>query len=309
MNGRELDNREVVLDVALVGTGGMMPLPNRWLSSVLLRYQGRLILFDCGEGTQISLRALGWGLKDIELILISHVHGDHVTGLPGLLLTLANSGRTEDVLIVGPQGFSGIVERLLVVAPHLPFSVRYLELGGGECFEHAGLTITCAQAEHHVPCLGYRIDVPRGRRFLPERARELGVPVADWRRLQRGETVGGVSSEAVLGPPRHGLSVGLVTDTRPTPFLVQLISGVDLLVGEGMYGSDDDQPRALERTHMTFREAAQLAASAGAKQLVLTHFSPSVVEPDSYVGNAREVFPETIVGRDHLTLSLSFADE
>src|SRR5712691_1365296 len=102
----------------------MMPLPNRWLSSVLVRYQGRLILFDCGEGTQISLRALGWGLKDIDLILISHVHGDHVTGLPGLLLTLAKWGRTDDVLFVGSRGFAGVVERLLVVAAHLPFAVR-----------------------------------------------------------------------------------------------------------------------------------------------------------------------------------------
>src|SRR4030088_376947 len=108
----------MVLDVALVGAGGMMPLPNRWLSSVLLRYQGQLILFDCGEGTQISLRALGWGLKDIGLILISHVHGDHVTGLPGLLLTLANADRTEAVTIVGPPASSSVVEHLLVVAPH-----------------------------------------------------------------------------------------------------------------------------------------------------------------------------------------------
>src|SRR5947209_2252042 len=185
-------NRWMVLDVALVGTGGMMPLPNRRLSSVLVRYQGRLILFDCGEGTQISLRALGWGLKDIDLILISHVHGDHVTGLPGLLLTLANSGRTDDVLIVGPRGFAGVVERLLVVAAHLPFAVRYRELFGGDCVSLPGLTVTCADAEHHVPCLGYRIDVPRGPRFLPERASALGVPVEGWSRLQRGETVDGV---------------------------------------------------------------------------------------------------------------------
>jgi ribonuclease Z len=303
------DNRKMVLDVALVGTGGMMPLPNRWLSSVLLRYQGRLILFDCGEGTQISLRALGWGLKDIDLILISHVHGDHVTGLPGLLLTLSNAGRTDAVVLAGPQGFAVVVERLLVVAPHLPFPVLCRELASGECFELGGLTITCGEAEHHVPCLAYRIDVPRGRRFLPDRARALAVPVQDWKLLQRGETVNGIEPEAVLGPPRHGLAVGLVTDTRPTSGLARLVDGVDLLIGEGMYGSDDDQPRAVERKHMTFREVAQLAASARAKQLVLTHFSPSLLEPDSYVGNAREVFPETIVGRDHLTLSLRFADE
>jgi len=137
----------VVLDVALVGTSGMMPLPNRWLSSVVLRYQGRLILFDCGEGTQISLRALGWGFKDIDLILLSHVHGDHVTGLPGLLLTLGNAGRTDDVLLVGPRGFAGVVERLLVVAPHLPFAVRFRELAGGDCFELGGLRVRCGEAK------------------------------------------------------------------------------------------------------------------------------------------------------------------
>ena len=287
----------------------MMPLPNRWLSSVLVRYQGRLVLFDCGEGTQISLRRLGWGFKDIGLILISHVHGDHVTGLPGLLLTLGNSGRTEAVRLVGPAGFREIVEHLLVVAPHLPFDVHCRELKAGECFELAGLKITCGAAEHNVPCLAYRIDVPRGRRFLPERARELGVPIQYWKLLQRGETVAGVKSEAVLGPPRRGLAIGLVTDTRPTDSLVRLVTEVDLLIGEGMYGSDDDQPRAIERKHMTFREVARLAAQARAEQLVLTHFSPSVVDPQVFAANARELFPETTVGQDHLTLTLNFRDE
>ena len=158
------------------------------------------------------------------------------------------------------------------------------------------LKATCVAAEHHVPCLAYRLDVPRGRRFLPDRARALGVPVPDWKRLQRGEVVGAVDPSDVLGPPRRGLSVGLVTDTRPTDAIAELVSGVDLLVCEGTYGSDDDQPRAVERTHMTFREAALLAQRAQAKQLVLTHFSPSVVDPESFVENARAVFPETLVG-------------
>src|SRR5437763_11843872 len=130
--GLALDNCQMVLDVALVGTGGMMPLPNRWLSSVLVRYQGRLILFDCGEGTQISLRALGWGLKDIDLVLISHVHGDHVTGVPGLLLTLRNSGRTEPVSILGPPGLRAVLDGLLVVAQHLPFELRCREMAADD---------------------------------------------------------------------------------------------------------------------------------------------------------------------------------
>jgi ribonuclease Z len=299
----------VVLDVALVGTGGMMPLPNRWLSSALVRYGRHLVLFDCGEGTQISLRALGWGIKDIDLILISHVHGDHITGLPGLLLTQANSGRTEPVAIVGPTGLGAVLGGLLVVAPRLPFEVQSRELSGDEAFAFDGLNVSCAAAEHHVPCLAYRLAVPRGRRFLPDRARELGVPIQQWGRLQHGEAVGDVQPEAVLGPPRAGVSLGLVTDTRPTEGLRRLMRDVDLLVAEATYGDDEDQPRAVERKHMTFREAAQLAASARAKRLVLTHFSPSVVEPDIFLERAREVFPETVVGHDHLTVSLQFSSE
>ncbi len=283
-----------------------MPLPNRWLASVLLRYGPHLVLFDCGEGTQISLRALGWGLKDIDLILISHVHGDHILGLPGLLLTLATSGRTEPVQIVGPPGLRGVVAGLLVVARYLPFEVRCREMESGEYVELDDLKATCVAAEHHVACLAYRVDLPRGRRFLPERARALGVPVQDWKQLQRGEMVNAVQPSQVLGPPRRGLSVGLVTDTRPTEAIADLLSEVDLLVCEGTFGSDEDQQRAVERTHMTFREAATLARQAGAAQLVLTHFSPSVVEPETFIDNAREVFAETVVGRDHLTLSLRF---
>ena len=287
----------------------MMPLPGRWLSSVLVRYGGHLVLFDCGEGTQISLRQLGWGIKDIDLILISHMHGDHVTGLPGLLLTQANSDRTDPVKIVGPPGLASVLSGLLVVAPHLPFEVQCLELQSPDSFELLGLQVSCVAAEHHVACLAYRLDVARGRRFLPERARELGVPITDWRRLQRGEAVGSVSAEAVLGPPRPGLSVGLVTDTRPTDAIARLVAGVDLLVCEATFGSDDDQPRAVERKHMTFREAASLALAAGTKQVVLTHFSPSVVEPLAFVDNARGVFPETVVGRDHLSWTLRFSSD
>ena len=299
----------MALDVALVGTGGMMPLPDRWLSSALIRYRGHLVLFDCGEGTQISLRSLGWGIKDIDLILISHLHGDHVTGLPGLLLTQGNSGRTEPLHIVGPAGLGAVVEGLMSVARYLPFAVRCRELTCDDRVELEELTASAVQAEHHVECLAYRLDLPRSPRFLPERARRLGVPLQNWKRLQRGETVDGVRPSDVLGPPRRGLSIGLVTDTRPTAAVARHIADVDLLVCEATFGSDEDQPRAVERKHMTFREAAELARSSGARQLVLTHFSPALVEPEAYVDNATQVFPAAVVGRDHLTLSLRFAED
>jgi ribonuclease Z len=298
-----------MLELALVGTGGMLPLPNRWLSSVLLRYGRHLVLFDCGEGTQISLRSLGWGIKDIDLILISHVHGDHITGLPGLLLTQGNSTRTEPVQIVGPPGLKAVVNGLRAAAPYLPFELHCQELQADDRLILDELQITCVEALHRIPCLAYRLDLPRAPRFLPEKARALGIPVQDWKRLQRGESVDEVQPGDVLGPPRPGLAVGLVTDTRPSDAIVGLISHVDLLICEATFGSDDDQPRAVERFHMTFREAAQLAKHARARQLVLTHFSPALTNPQEHAPTARQVFANTIVGMDHLTLSLRFPPE
>jgi ribonuclease Z len=300
----------VVLDVALVGTGGMMPLPNRWLSSALIRSKSHLILFDCGEGTQISLRALGWGIKDIDLILISHLHGDHIAGLPGLLLTQGNSGRVEPVDILGPPGLSEAVDRLRVIAPYLPFEVRCRDLASGDTFELDELRGSCALADHRVTCLAYRLDLPRGREFSAARARGLGIPIEYWKRLQQEQTVSfdgrTVAPDQVLGEPRRGLSIGLVTDTRPTAALRELAREADLLICEGTYGADEDQPRAVERKHMTFREAAQLATEAQVRRLLLTHFSPALVEPSSYAAHARSIFPDTVVGHDHLTLQLKF---
>jgi ribonuclease Z len=266
------------------------------------------VLFDCGEGTQISLRALGWGIKAVDMILISHLHGDHVGGLPGLLLSEGNAGRTEPVQVLGPPGLTHAVNSLRVIAPYLPFEVCCRDIEPGERFGIDALQGTCESGDHHVPCLAYRLDLPRGRAFLPRRAEELGIPREQWKRLQGGERVDGVDPEQVLGPPRRGLSLGLVTDTRPTAALRQLVRDVDLLVCEGTYGSDDDLPRAIERKHMTFAEAAAFARDAQARQLVLTHFSPSLADPAAFADNAQSVFSNTIVGRDHLTLSLRFAE-
>ena len=287
-----------------------MPLPRRWLSSVLIRYQSHLVLFDCGEATQISLQQLGWGIKAIDLVLISHVHGDHVAGLPGLLLTQGNSGRTTPLDILGPPGVAEVVAKLRVIAPFLPFEVRCHELAPSATFDLDGLHVTCAAAQHHVPCLAYRLDVPRARAFLPERARELGVPLEHWRTLQgerevtwNGQTV---TPDQVLGPPRRGIAMALVTDTRPTPDLERLAREVDLLVCEANFGSDEDQPMAVKKKHMTFGEAAALARAASAQRLLLTHFSPSLTDPSAFASYATAVFPNTTVGRDHLTLSLNY---
>lgn len=291
----------------------MMPLPARWLSCLLVRVRGEMLLFDCGEGTQVALAALGWGFGRLGVIAISHCHADHVSGLPGLLLRLANAERTAPLTLLGPAGLCEVYRALRCIVPHLPFEVRCVELAPGDARAVAGGRLLTAQGEHEVPCLAYRFEIERQRAFLPDRARELSLPVSLWHQLQQGQAVlwGDriVQPDEVLGPPRRGLAVAYVTDTRPTPQIARLVNGADLLVCEGTYGRDEDREKAVERGHMTFREAATLAATAGVRRLWLTHFSPSLDDPAQYLATARAVFPRTEVGRDGMSTTLRFDAE
>jgi len=305
-----------MIDVALLGPGGTLPLPDRFLSAAIVRCGGQLALIDCGEGTQVSLRKLGWGLKDIGTILLTHFHADHVAGLPGLLLTIGNSGRTRDELltIAGPRGVQRVVENLRVIAPHLPYPVRYRELTGdaADSLEVGSVRLTACLADHDVPCLAYRLSLSRAPAFQPERAKALGLPVTLWKLLQRGEMVEHdgrmIQPEEVLGPPRPGLSFAFVTDTRPTRALVEFVSDVDLLICEATYGDPADRVKAIENKHMTFAEAGAFGAAARARQLWLTHFSPAVPNPDYFRREAENVFPNVVLGREHLSTTLSYAD-
>jgi ribonuclease Z len=305
-----------MIDVALLGPGGTLPLPDRFLSAVLIRCGGQLALIDCGEGTQVSLRKLGWGLKDIGTILLTHFHADHVAGLPGLLLTIGNSGRMRDELltIAGPRGVQRVVESLRVIAPHLPYPVRYRELTGepADSLPVGPMRVTACLADHDVPCLAYRMGLSRAPAFQPERARALGLPVTLWKLLQRGETVEHdgrvIQPEEVLGPPRPGLSFAFVTDTRPTRPLVEFVSDVDLLICEATYGDPADRPKAIENKHMTFAEASAFGAAARSRQLWLTHFSPAVPNPDYFRREAESAYPNVVLGREHLSTTLSYAD-
>lgn len=303
-----------MIDVCLLGTGGTMPLPDRFLSSVLMRYDGNLILIDCGEGTQVSLRRLGWGLKDIGDILITHFHADHIAGLPGLLLTIGNSGRTsaEPLTIVGPRNIQRVVEQLRVIAPHLPYPVRYREMVGdpADCFQIGELQLRSCLADHDMMCLAYRFDLPRAPAFQPERARALGLPLPTWKMLQRGQAVSHegrtVQPHEVLGPPRAGLAAGFLTDSRPTRNLVEFFSDVDLLICEATYGDPEDHAKAVENKHMTFAESAAVGAAARAKALWLTHFTPALPNPAYFRREAEAVFPGVVVGKEHLATTLSF---
>jgi ribonuclease Z len=303
-----------MIDFLLLGTGAMLPLPDRWLSSLLVRCDGELTLFDCGEGTQIPWRRFGWGFRRLSAICISHWHADHVAGLPGVLLSLANADRTEPVAIYGPEQTADLVARLRAIAPILPFDVAVHELTGGDRFYlPGGLHASVLTGDHRVPCLVYRADLPRARRFDPDRARDLAIPIDLWRPLQRGETVtwptGTATPADVLGPDRPGVSFGFATDTRPTPAMPAFFAGVDLLICEGTYGDSADLPKAIQNKHMTFAEAATLARDSHAGALWLTHFSPAMEDPAAYLDRATAIFPTTTLGSSGLTGSVKFSDD
>jgi ribonuclease Z len=272
-----------------------------------------LILFDCGEGTQIPWRRFHWGFRRVGAICLTHWHADHVGGLPGILFSMANAGRVEPVDLFGPVGIAPIVAGLRVNDPALPYQLRLVELAGGESFPlPGGLRGSCVSGLHGLPTLAFRADAARARRFDPDRAEALGVPQPLWRQLQNGESVtwagGTASPDEVLGPPRRGLAVGFVTDTRPLPAHRPFLQEVDLLVCEGTYGDPADAEKAVEWGHMTFAEAADLARDAGARQLWLSHFSPGLTDPDAWVTEATDRFPETTIGFSGLTTTLNFAD-
>lgn len=302
-----------MIDVCLVGTGGTMPLPGRALAAALVRIGGEMILFDCGEGTQVAMRAPGWGFAGLSTICLSHVHADHVAGLPGLLLTLGSSGRTAPVRIYGARFTAEVVEALRVLAPRLPYAVEVRELRGGESLPLAGGTLRTLPLRHRAPCLGWRLDLARGRPFQPERARELGVPLALWKRLQAGQTVewpgGRAVPDDVLGPPRPGLAVAYVTDTRPVDDLPAFVRDVDLLICESTYLAAGDEERAAEHDHMHLRETCQIAAAGRVHRLWLTHFSPAVPDPGAHAEEARALCPRAEIGRDGLTTTLAFRDD
>lgn len=303
-----------MLEVCLLGTGGMMPLPYRWLTSLMARYNGKSILIDCGEGTQIAMKEKGWSPKPIDIICFTHYHADHISGLPGLLLTMGNAERTEPLLMIGPKGLQKVVSSLRVIAPELPFSIQFLELTEMEQkIPFDGFYIEAFRVNHNVTCYGYNIVVERGGKFQLEKAEALGIEKRYWGRLQKGETIetteGTFTPDMVLGPARKGIKLTYCTDTRPTEGIVKNAAGADLFICEGMYGEPEKKAKAREYKHMTFLEAADMAKRAGAAKMWLTHFSPSLVKPEEYMGGVRKIFPEAVAGKDGKTVDLMFEDE
>ncbi len=300
-----------MINVTLIGTGGMIPLPNRFLASCLIEYNGKSILIDCGEGCQISLHKAKASINKIEVILITHCHADHITGLPGLLLTIGNQSRTEPLYIMGPRGSYKIINSLLVVCGYLPFEVRIIEISDDKPihFEHIGLSITSIPLSHHISCLGYSLELKLKPHFLPEKAKKLNIPVSFWRFLHNGENIefnnNTITPDMVLGEERNPIKVSYITDTRPTKYINEIVKNSDLFICEGMYGDDEQYENAIEKKHMLFSEAANIAKAANVKELWLTHYSPSLKNPNDYMENATKIFTNTFAGFDLMTKKIT----
>ena len=302
-----------MLDVCLLGSGGMMPLPYRWLTSLMTRFNGSSLLIDCGEGTQVAIKEKGWSFKPIDVICFTHYHGDHISGLPGLLLTMGNADRTEPLTLIGPKGLERVVNALRIIAPELPFEIKFIEITQPEeTFEMNGYRLKAFRVNHNVVCYGYTLEIDRAGKFDVERAVAQDIPKSLWKVLQKGETVevdGRVfTPDMVLGPQRKGIKVTYCTDTRPTNSIRENAVGSDLFICEGMYGEKDKQAKAHEYKHMTFYEAAQLAKDASVEELWLTHYSPSLTYPEEYMNDVRAIFPNAKAGKDGMTVELDFPE-
>ena len=303
-----------MLDVCLLGSGGMMPLPYRWLTALMARFNGSSLLIDCGEGTQIAIKEKGWSFKPIDVICFTHFHGDHISGLPGLLLTMGNADRKEPLTLIGPRGLERVVNSLRVIAPELPFPIKCIEIEGSEqTFEMNGYRLKAFRVNHNVICYGYTLEIDRAGKFNVEKALENEIPKQYWKNLQKGETVemdGKIyTPDLVMGEQRKGIKLTYTTDTRPTESIRVNAKKSDLFICEGMYGEKEKAAKAVEYKHMTFTEAAKLARDAEVKEMWLTHYSPSLTKPEEYMDDVRKIFPNAKAGKDCMSVELDFPED
>ena len=305
-----------MIDLTLLGCGGNVPMPNRFLSSLFINYKGSKILIDCGEGTQVAMKKYNCGFKNIDLILITHLHGDHIIGLIGLLQTMGNSGKTDDLTIVGPIGIIDAIKAIKVLVEYLPYKVNIIE-NPKQTFslEHdilKDIDISTINLDHSTECIGYSLYFKRKPKFDREKAILNQVPQNLWKKLQENSSAiykdKTYYADMVLGENRRGIKLSFITDTRPTFEIPEFIYESDLFICEGMYGDDLDISKAVKNKHMTFRESASLANAGNVDKLLLTHFSPSIENPKDFIQNATNLFEDTIIGEDGLTLKLSYKD-
>ena len=308
-----------MLDVTLLGTAALMPIPDRALTAATITCEGRTILFDCGEGTQAAARRAGVSLLKADVIALTHYHGDHIFGLPGLMQTQEVFGRIQPLTIVGPVGIVAALRPIMELVGHTGYPVRLMELppeGVRMCDLALGwpeaARLSPFPTEHRVPSQGYGFTLGRAGKFMPERAKALGVPVKLWSQLQKGQSVqvGGITvrPEDVLGAPRKGLKVVFTGDTALCDSLVSAAAGADLMICEATYGDNNHAQLAAEYGHMVFAQAAEAARRAGVKRLWLTHYSQVVEDPQIYRPNATAIFENAVCGVDGMSTTLRFGD-
>ncbi|HZY46999.1 MAG TPA: ribonuclease Z [Candidatus Bathyarchaeia archaeon] len=298
------------IDVIFLGTGGSLPTKERGLPSVALRRNGELFLFDCGEGTQRQMMHAGLGFNRPMSIMISHLHGDHVLGIPGLLQTMSSLVRDKPLDVYGPEGISGYLgslRRTLEFAANFP--VRVTELRPGQEVSKNGYKIRTARAFHDIVCLAYAIvEMDRPGRFHPAKAKRLGVPEGPlWKQLQIGKDVKiegkTVTPSQVMEKSRPGLKIVYAIDTRPAQDVRGLARKADLLMHDGGF-AEDRRDKAKEYFHSTAKEAARIAKAAKARRLALVHISAVTRDDSILLKQARSVFKSTVVPKDLMVMSL-----
>lgn len=306
------------MEAFVLGCGGMQPLPYRHLTSVLLRREGDLFLFDGGEGTQVSLKRLNLKWKKINAIFVSHTHADHVTGLPGILMLSSQVDRTEPLYIFGPPKIKEYIEtsrKVLDMYINYPIVVQEIT-EPGVVYQGEDFYVRAFPLEHSKVCVGYTLEeLDRPGEFNVEKAKELNVPVGPlWGKLQHGESVlnaDGVEirPEQVVGKNRSGRKFSFVTDTLYIPSIAKEVKGSDLLICEGMF-SRDCEDQAKEKKHMTSTQAATIARDADVKRMALIHYSPRYNDRDLEVllNEAKEVWPQTELTKDRMHFEIPYVD-
>lgn len=303
-----------MVDICLAGTGGMMPLKNRWLTCCYMEYNGKAILIDCGEGTQIALTEADCKLSKLETLLITHFHADHISGLPGLLLSLGNYSKKTPLYIYGPKGLGEVVNKLCCICGKLPYELKITELSTNQLNEFKVpeidkmIDVKAFPLKHTVPCLGYSFVFSRKPVFNPQKAEELKIPKQMWSILHSGKSIEidgqEITTEMVTDGIRKPVKVTYATDSRPIYEIADAAFRSDLFICEGMYGDDENDQSMKEKGHMLFSDAVRIAKDAEVERLWLTHYSPAMATPMQYEKEIKKKFPGAVISVDGQKINL-----